>query len=135
MNPNNRRVVAMTVWGQFADQRQDLKSLNTAEGRSPEHLVVLSMDLVRYLTKVSGFLHINSNEQKRYMNFDSASFRTPRMDWTPPHPYCPDDVLFPVEQLEVEYHILEQLPRPPLVVALQEQVLWEQLLANDSLGG
>jgi len=69
------------------------------------------------------------------MTFDSASFRAPSVGWTPPHPYCLDDVLFPVEQRQVEYPILEQLPPPPLVVALQEQVLWEQLLAEDNLGG
>lgn len=91
------------------------------------------MDLVRYMTSSSGFLYINSDERERYMEFDSASFRSPNVDWAPPYPYCPDDVLFPIEQQEVEYQILEQLPRPPFVVALQEQALWEQLLANDSL--
>ena len=135
INPNNRRVVAMTVWGQFADQRQELKSLNNGEARSPERLVVLPMDVVRYMTRVSGFLHINSNERKRYMDFDPARFSTPNMDWKAPYPYCPDDVLFPVEKREVEYQILEQLPRPPFVVAWKEQLLREQLLANDSLGG
>ena len=135
INPNNRRVVAMTVRGQFADQWQELKSLNSAEARSPERLVVLSMDLVRYLTRVSGFLTINSHEQERYLDFDSAAFRAPNVDWTPPYPYCPDDVLFPVERQKVEYQILEQLPRPPFVVALKDQLLREQLLANDSLGG
>jgi osmotically-inducible protein OsmY len=134
INPNNRRVIAMTVGGKFADRRQELKSLNSAESRSPERLVVLSMDLVRYMTSGSGFLYINSGERERYMDFDSASFRSPNMDWAPPYPYCPDDVLFPIELQEVEYQILEQLPRPPFVVALQEQALWEQLLANDSLG-
>jgi osmotically-inducible protein OsmY len=135
INPNNRRVVAMTVRGQFADQWQELKSLNSAEARSPERLVVLSMDLVRYLTRVSGFLIINSHEQERYLDFDSAAFRAPNVDWTPPYPYCPDDVLFPVEKQEVEYQILEQLPRPPLIIALNEQLLWEQLLASENLGG
>ena len=135
INPDNRRVVAMTVLGQFTDQQQELKSLNSAEGWSPKRLVVLSMDLIRYMTKVSGFLYINSNERKRYMDFDPTRFSTPKNDWKAPYPYCPDDVLFPVEQREVEYQILEQLPRPPFVVALQEEALWEQLLANDSLGG
>jgi hypothetical protein len=41
-------------------------------------------------------------------------------------------VLFPIEQLEVEDQMLEQLP---LVIASQEQVLWEQLLADENLGG
>jgi osmotically-inducible protein OsmY len=135
IDPNNRRVVGMTVWGQFASQRQELKSLNSAEARSPERLIVLSMELVRYLTNVSGFLHINSTERERYMDFDSASFRTPGVDWTPPYPYCPDDVLFPVEKRQVEYQILEQLPRSPFVVMWNEQPLREELLANDSLGG
>jgi len=135
INPNNRRVIGMIIEGKFIDQHARLNLLTEGKTGPPEPLVVVAMNEVRYLTKVSGFLHINSNEQKRYMNFDSASFHTPHVDWTPPHPYCPDDVLFPVEQREVEYQILEQLPRPPFVVALQEQALWEQLLANDSLGG
>src|SRR5574341_1877960 len=125
INPNNRRVIAMIVWGPFADQRQEPKSFKNGESRFPKRLVVLSMDLVRYLTKVSGFLHINSNERKRYIDFDSASFRAPNVDWTPPYPYCPDDVLFPVEKREVKYQILEQPPRSPLTVALKEQLLWE----------
>jgi osmotically-inducible protein OsmY len=135
INPNNRRVVAMIVWVQFANQRQDLKSLNNAEARSPERLVVLSMDLVRYMTKVSGFLHINSHERERYLDFDPNRFSTPKSDWQAPYPYCPDDVLFPVEKREVKYQILEQRPRSPLAVVVEEQLLWEQLLANDSLGG
>jgi osmotically-inducible protein OsmY len=135
INPNNRRVVGMTVQGQFAEMQQDVKSSNSANGQSPEQLIVLSIDVVRYLTQVSGFLNINSTERTGYITFDSTSFRTPNVEWTPPHPYCPDDVLLPVEQREVEYQILEQLPRPPLVVAMPEQALWEQLLANPGLGG
>jgi osmotically-inducible protein OsmY len=135
INPNNRRVVAMTVWVQFADRQQDLKSLNNGEGRTPERLVVLSMDLVRYLTRVSGFLHTSSNEREWYTDFDSTRFYTPKNDWKAPYPYCPEDVLFPVEKREVEYQILEQHPRPPLTFALKEPLLWEQLLANGNLGG
>jgi len=135
VNPHNRRVVGMTVRGQFADRRQDVKSVNSAEARSPEGLVVLSMDLVRYMTRVSGFLYIKSDERKRYMDFDSTRFSAPKNDWKAPYPYCPDDVLFPVEKREVEYQILEQLPRAPFVVVWKEELLREQLLANDSLGG
>src|ERR1043165_1392643 len=100
INPNNRRVIAMTVRAQFADLRE-ITILNSSSGQSAERLVVLTMDLVRYLTKVSGFLNINSTEQKRYLNFDPASFRTPSVGWTPPYPYCPDNVLFPLEQREI----------------------------------
>lgn len=131
MNPANRRVVAMTVWGQFADQRQALKSAP----RAPERLVVLPLDLIRYMTRESGFLHINSSERNRYMDFDPACFGSPNVDWAPPYPYCPDDILFPVEPKHVEYTISEALPRYPFVFPQQEQANLEQLLVNDSLGG
>jgi hypothetical protein len=95
------------------------------------------MDLVRYMTKASGFLHINSTESKRYMDFNPTRFSPPTNDWKAPYPYCPDDVLFPAKKQEVEYQILEQLPRSPFVVMWEEQplALQEELLANDSLGG
>ena len=134
INPNNRRVVGMTIWGRFADG-QEIKPSKSVNGQPLERLIVLSMDVVRYMTQVSAFLNIDSTERTSVMTFDAASFRSPNVDWTPPHPYCLDDVLFPVEQQELKYRILEQLPRPPLVVALQEQELWEQLLADPGLGG
>ena len=107
--------------------------MNSAESRSPERLIVIPMDVVRYMTKISGFLHINSHEREQYLEFDFAFFHTPNVDWTSPYPYCPDDVLFPVEKQEMEYQVLDPLPRPPLVIALQEQALWEQL-ANENPG-
>ena len=135
INPNNRRVIAMILRGQFGGLRQNLKSLNSAEAETPEGLVVISMDVVRYMTSVSGFLHINSDERTRYMDFDPTRFSMPKNDWKAPYPYCPDDVLFAVEKREVEYQILAQLPRTPFVVKWAEQPLSEELLVNDSLGG
>jgi hypothetical protein len=135
INPNNRRVIAMILRGQFANQPQEFTSTNSDHVPSSERLVVVPMDLVRYMTKVSGFLHINSNERKRYMDFDPTRFSTPKNGWKAPYPYCPEDVLFPVEKRDVEYQILEQLPRSPFVVAWVEQPLSEGLLINDSLGG
>jgi hypothetical protein len=135
INPNNRRVVAMTVWGRYAGQQQELKSLNKGEARPPERLIVLSMDLVRYLTKVSGFLTISSNEKNRYMDFNPASFRTPEEDWVPPYPYCSEDVLFPIENQDVNDQIAQQPDRSPIGISTEDQLLREQLLANDSLGG
>jgi osmotically-inducible protein OsmY len=135
INPNNRRVIAMILEGNFTDQHHQINLPTDDKAHAPKHLVVVPMNEVRYLTRASGFLYINSNQRNRYMDFNSIRFFTPKKGWKAPHPYCPEDVLFPIEQLEVEYQILEQLPRPPFVVALQEQVLWEQLLANDSLGG
>jgi osmotically-inducible protein OsmY len=135
INPNNRRVVAMILQGQFAKQPQERKPTNNAHGGSPERLVVVPVDTVRYMTKVSGFLRIHSQESKRYMDFDPTHFSPPAKGWKAPYPYCPADVLFPVEKRQVEYQNLDQLPRSPFVVAWVEPLLSEELLANDSLGG
>jgi osmotically-inducible protein OsmY len=137
INPTNRRVVAMVLWGLLTNQQQELKSMNSTEvqSQSPERLVVVPMDLVRYMNKASGFLHINSNERKRYMDFDPTRFYKPKNDWKAPYPYCPEHVLFPIEKQDVEFQILEQLPRSPFVVAWVEQPLSEELLVNDSPGG
>ena len=135
INPNNRRVIAMTIQGKFADQQYTLNSATDGNARSTEHLVIVTMNEVRYLTQTSGFLHINSHERNRYMEFNPARFFTPKNDWKAPHPYCPDEVLLPVEKRKVEYQVLEQLPRSPFVVMWEEQSLREELLTNDSLGG
>ena len=133
INPNNRRVIAMTIQGNFTEQHYEINSLADGKTPLPEQLIVVPMNEVRYLTKVSGFLHINSTERNRHLDFDPASFHSPGWDWVPPYPYCPDDVLFPVEQQDMENRILQQIPESPLPVASKEQLLWEQLLANDSL--
>jgi osmotically-inducible protein OsmY len=131
MNPNNRRVVAMTVWGQFADQRREPKFLNHGEvHQPPERLVVIPMDVIRYLTRDSGFLHIKSDETERYKDFDPASFFTPTVDWTPPYPYCPADVLFPVEYQIEEIQLANQ-PHP-FEELLQGVSFKEQFFARDT---
>ncbi len=135
INPNNRRVIAMILEGIFADQRHDLNLLADGKARHLEQLVAVPMYEVRYLTKTSGFLDLNSHERNRYIAYHPTDFSTPPIDWQAPYPYCPDDVLFPIEPPQVEHQMIKQLPGPPLAVALQEQELWEQLLADDSLGG
>ena len=108
--------------------------MSSAQNRLPDRLVVVPVDLVRYMTRVSGFLHIPSQERKRYMIFDPTRFAPPTSDWKAPHPYCLRDVLFPVEKRKVAYQSLEQLPRSPFVVAWVEPLPSEELLASDSLG-
>lgn len=135
INPDNRLVVAMVLQGRFVDQRQELKSFNNAEARPPERLIVLAMTLVRYLTEVSGFLYINSNEVNRYVNFDQAFFSSPNKAWRPPYPYCPDDVLLSLEKQDGKNPILYQGPLDPFTAKLEDRLLREQLLGNDSLGG
>jgi osmotically-inducible protein OsmY len=136
INPDNRRVVAMTIKGRFADGLQEFKAFHPGEALAPQRVIVLSMNLVRYLTKVSGFLYIKSGESSRYMDFDPTRFCIPTSGWRAPYPYCPGDVLFPVEQQDAANQILQELSRPATaVVNLDDQLLMEQLTANHSLGG
>lgn len=134
INPDNRLVVAMVVEGQFAGQRQELKSSNPGEARSPERQIVLSMDSVRYLTKVSGFLYIQSEERDRYADLDPALFLNPPKDWKAPYPYCPEDVLFAVEPQGRENQVAQQVPASQFAVAVKAPSVNEQPV-NDSLGG
>lgn len=135
VNPNNRRVVAMTLWGRFTDQRQDLKSMNNNEARSPERLIVLSMSLVQYLTKFSGFLTVSSNEIEQYMDFNPAFYSAPTLGWVPPYPYCPSDVLFPADYRQANREFENISSQVPSTLKIEAQALNTQLLANDSLGG
>jgi hypothetical protein len=135
INPNDRRVIAMIVRGVFTDQVYQPFSLAEGTARLPEQQVIVPMSVVRYLTRVSGFLYIKSNERNQYTDFESASFTPPAWNWVPPHPYCPNEVLFPAEQQVVENFILQQDSRLPITPASKEKLLHDQLLENDSLGG
>jgi osmotically-inducible protein OsmY len=134
VNPNNRRVIAMAVWVRFPDRLQNRPSLQRHESESAERLLVIPMDTVRYLTAASGFLHISSVERERYMDFEPASFSKPNVDWTPPYPYCPADVLFPVEYQIVEIRPATAPQHYPLGELLEPVSLKQQLLAGDSTG-
>jgi osmotically-inducible protein OsmY len=130
VNPNNRRVTAMILEGNFNDQGVGLNSMTGDKARFQERLVAVSMNEVRYLTRVSGFLYINSHEKNRLMDFDPGSFIGPDRDWVPPHPYCREDVLFPAD-CQTEY-----APQPiPFTVPAAEASLEEYVVANDSPGG
>jgi osmotically-inducible protein OsmY len=100
MNPNNRRVVAMVVRGRYPNTLQDSRSSMYGEPPVPERLVAIPMSAIRHLTTSSGFLRIDSAEAASYSDFDPACFSAPGEAWTPPFPYCPDDILFPVESVD-----------------------------------
>lgn len=135
INPNNRRVIAVIIQGNFSEGRNILYPLSDGKTIHPEQLVVVPMKTVRYLTKVSGFLFINSNERNQYQDFDPASFYTPNRDWTPPYPYCPDDVLFPVEYQTADTQIAYGTHPFLIEEILDVPSFKEQLFENDSLGG
>lgn len=100
MNPNNRRVMAMIVQGKFPGQPKETKSQAGGDPSIQESLIVIPMGTLRHLTKASGFLHISSRERNQYTDFVPARFVAPPIEWAPPYPYCPEDVLFPVENHE-----------------------------------
>ena len=100
IHPNNRRVVSMIVQRQVPNRQSELGSLMGGKTLLPEGLVIIPMNTIRYMTKSSGFLHIHSSETAKYRDFDPAFFIAPEKAWTAPYPYCPDDVLFPIESVE-----------------------------------
>ena len=134
IDPNNRRVIAMTIQGNFTEQRYEINFLMDGKTPPPEQLVVVPMNEVRYLTRVSGFLDVKTTERNRYLDFDPVSFQSPGWDWVPPYPYCPGEVLFPGESRVKENDIVQPVIQSPLTPESKEQLLWQQLVATDSLG-
>jgi hypothetical protein len=102
INPNNLRVVAMVVRGRFSNPKEDSGYWTNSEGQAPQRSVSIPMSAVRYLTKSSGFLTIDSAEAARSSDFDPSGFTAPGADWSPPYPYCQEDVLFPLEAIEYQ---------------------------------
>jgi hypothetical protein len=135
INPNNRRVTAMIIQGIFTEPRNEIHSLIDGKTLPSESLINVSMDLVRYLTKISGFLYIKSTERDQYRDFDPASFYTPAGDWMPPYPYCPNDILFPIEYQTENARIAYGPQQRPFQEALDGTSFKEQFFANDDLGG
>jgi osmotically-inducible protein OsmY len=135
MNPNNRRVIAMIVRGKFSSQQDELNSMNDGKTQPPERFVIIPIRTVRHLTKTSGFLYINSDQRNQYMDFFPAHFMAPPQNWVPPYPYCPKDVLFPVEYKQENLQTEYKLDQYSFMVLSKLTPLGKQLLANDSLGG
>ena len=130
INPNNRRVSAMVIQGRFSELQNEKHSLI----RLPEQLVIVPMNAVRYLTKVSGFLYILSSEVKKYKDFDPGHFFAPNTDWVPPYPYCPVDVLFPIEYQNADLLLVPEPDPFPFGEIIEEASVREQFFATDSLG-
>jgi len=135
MNPNNRRVTAMTVQGNFNEPQNILHPLSDGKVKPLEQLIVVPMKLVRYLTKVSGFLYIKSDEKVQYQDFYSASFYEPNWDGMPPYPYCPNDVLFPAEYRLTDIEAAYEPHQIPLEAIRDGEASKKQFFENDSLGG
>ena len=126
IDPDNRRVVAMTIQGQFDKSRRNFTYSNFSGSRSAEQLLVIPNRVMGHVTKNSGFLTIQSTDSTNYQEFEASLFIAPNIDWQPPYPYCTDDVLFPVE------HRSNQASS---TFKIEAQIMSEELLYNDSLGG
>jgi len=126
INPDNRRVVAAIIQGHFNESQGYLTLSNSNGRRSVEQQLVIPMSVIKHLTNNSGFLTIHSTDFTKYQAFDMSRFILPNNDWTPPYPYCPDDVLFPVAYLKNQASAMFKV---------QAMKLNEELLYNDSLGG
>jgi hypothetical protein len=131
INPNNRRVIAMVLLVDLTAPQLPVNLSADGNTRLPAQLVSVPMDAVRYLTKVSGFLSIDQNERDRYQDFDPAAFLTPSTDWTPPYPYCPQEVLFPVAYPKMEHPAAQPIPFEDL---LDDASLKQQFFATNDLG-
>jgi osmotically-inducible protein OsmY len=134
INPHNRRVIAMGLLVNFSGPQLPFNPRADGNASLPARLVLVPMDAVRYLTKVSGFLLINSTERSRYHDLDADSFMAPSVDWTPPYPYCPQDVLFPVEYQQAMASVSNEVPPSPLEELLQGASIKEQSFATDDMG-
>jgi osmotically-inducible protein OsmY len=94
INPDNMFVTAMVINGRYLNSQGDLRFMTYDQVQPPKKSVVVPMNAIRILTKSSGFLRIDSVITDHFRDFDPSQFTVPQEDWTPPYPYCPDDVLF-----------------------------------------
>jgi osmotically-inducible protein OsmY len=83
VDPDNRRVTDVVLEGAFP-----------ADAQTQDGMIVVSTDLLSYMSRESGALLIDSSEQDKYTHFDSARYTSPPQEWVPPYPYCRDDILF-----------------------------------------
>ena len=94
INPDNRRVVDMIIEGPFPDKQPGPGPITAGGIETHENLAVISISLIRFLTRNSGFLTIESTEINRYRNFNASIFCAPNTDWLPPYPYHIENVMF-----------------------------------------
>ena len=125
----------MTIQGHFEELRRNLTFSNISSGQSAEQMLVVPMRVMGHVTKSSGFLTIQSTNSSNYQEFDASLFTAPSIDWVPPYPYCPDEILFPIEYRQVDKKIENLSNRTSSTIKTEMQKLSEELLYNDSLGG
>ena len=136
INPDNRRVVELIIQGQFSKQKKNFRAQTDSQPKQIlEKTLVIPVELIRYLTRSSGFLTIKSIDTTQYQDFNPLYFTSPQADWMPPYPYCPGDVLFNVNVGEIENQImvdpnLEQLSISAQPTSPQKEAIPVDILAS-----
>ena len=102
IDPTNRLVTQLILQGKFSKQKPNSRAGTNNQTDIVEKTVAIPVNLIRYLTKSSGFLTIKSTETTQYQDFNPLYFTSPQLDWTLPYPYCPGEVLFNIESGEAE---------------------------------
>lgn len=112
INPDNRRVIAMTIQKHIYDSHRNLALSNNKTVRATEQTMVIPMGAMGYLTENSCFLTIKSTDFNMYQKFDAHLFTVPDRDWAPPYPYCFDDVLFPIKSQQADDQVMNESHQP-----------------------
>ena len=95
-------MIQIVIQGRLSSQKQNSTAQKNNQSQIAEKAVLIPIHLIRYLTVSSGFLTIKSTEISQYQDFNPLYFTAPSVDWTLPYPYCPGDVLFHVDVVELE---------------------------------
>ncbi len=98
INPQNRRVTAVMLQVQVVPPHL-LDWAETPAVRPPApHPVLISLSRIRCAPSGALFLNVNSDAVAHAADFNPAIYTAPPVDWQPPYPYQPADVLFSKEQ-------------------------------------
>ncbi len=94
INPHNRHVTALVVYGYFPDLRHSSEHGLPDESTQQLRHVLVPIRAVGHETDNSVLLAVSGGEAARGREFDPYDFESPPEGWQPPYPYQWDDVLF-----------------------------------------
>ncbi|MEZ4683629.1 MAG: BON domain-containing protein, partial [Caldilineaceae bacterium] len=94
INPYSRRVSAVVVDILETDTHR-MASVLPSNTHSPQkHQRLIPSDALRCAASGAIFLTLDSNQPVNFISFNPNNFVAPPVDWQPPYPYPPSDVLF-----------------------------------------
>ena len=94
INPQNRRVTAGVVLAQFTGcQEVDWAHLPD-DYLQPQRCILIPISSIRHAQSGVTFLNVSGDQAARFADFDQRNVMAPPVDWQPPFPYTPADVIF-----------------------------------------